>query len=84
MKNNLRNQKGEDQKSFLDFRMMSKIVINHWTWFLLSMLICITITYLYIRCTSPVYSVIAKILIKNDEGNKKNNLQNISDFSGSL
>ncbi len=80
MKNNLRNQKGEDQKSFLDYRMMSKIVINHWTWFLLSMLICITITYLYIRCTSPVYSVIAKILIKDDEGNKKNNLQNISDL----
>lgn len=70
----------EDFESFIDYRLLSKTIIRYWQWILLSIIVCLCISFLYLRYTPPVYRVIAKILVKDDEGNRKNNLQNITNL----
>ena len=70
----------EDGESFLDYRVLYKTITFHWQWILLSMIICLCIAFIYLRYTPPVYRVIAKILVKDDDGNRKNNLQNITNL----
>ena len=52
----------------LDFKKLIYIFLQYWPWFLLSVVICMLIGFLYIRYATPVYKVHAKILIKDDKG----------------
>src|SRR4051812_16117001 len=39
----------------------------HWRWFLLSIIVCLLLGFVYLRYNAPVYEVNATILIKDDK-----------------
>lgn len=74
-------QNGEE--SSFDFRTIFTMVVLNWQWFLLSILICLFSALIYLRYTSPVYSVSAKMLIKDEDQRRRNTnqmLANMRDF----
>lgn len=52
--------------SELSLRMIWVMLLLHWQWFLLSLVICLSGTYLYLRYKQPTYSSVVKVLIKED------------------
>lgn len=42
-------------------------VFDKWSWFLISIFICLLAAFLYIRYTPPVYQINAKLLVNDDE-----------------
>lgn len=45
---------------------LTSLILN-WKWYLLSLIICVGCAMVYLRYASPVYSVSAKMLIKDDD-----------------
>ena len=45
---------------------VTSLILN-WKWYLLSLIICVGCAMVYLRYASPVYSISAKILIKDDD-----------------
>ncbi len=73
-KNNVTNPEGvreNEELSFFNFRSLLQTFILNWQWFALSLIICLGITAIYLRYTTPRYSSMAKMLIK-DEDNPRN------------
>jgi tyrosine-protein kinase Etk/Wzc len=66
--NNL--QEADEQTSF-DFKTIYTIIILHWKWFVLSILFCLGTAYVYLRYTTPIYKASAKLLIKDDENQRR-------------
>lgn len=56
----------EEEQSSLNFQTIYTAFILNWKWFILSILICIGIGFLYLRYTTPVYNTMTKLLIKED------------------
>ena len=52
----------------LDFKKIIYTFLQYWPWFLGSIFICLLIAFLYLRYTTPVYTITSKILIKDDKG----------------
>ena len=42
-------------------------MLQFWPWFLLSLAICLTLAYLYLRYTNPVYNAAASIIVKDEK-----------------
>ena len=61
------NEKQEEEgSSGFDFRKIWSLVVLNWYWFILSMLACAAVAYVYLRYQRPVYQAAMKILIKDD------------------
>ncbi len=60
----------EQESSFLNIQFFAKTFLLNWQWILLSVFICLCVAFIYIRYTSPVYQVTAKLLVKEDDDNK--------------
>lgn len=45
----------------------------YWPWFVASIAICLTTTYIYLRYQQPVYNIKAAVLIKEQDATKNNN-----------
>jgi hypothetical protein len=56
----------EEQNNSLSLLSLVKTVLKSWKWLLLSILICLGLTVLYILVTQPVYQIESNILIKNE------------------
>ena len=41
--------------------------LRHWPWFVLSVLLCSTAAWLYLRYSTPIYEVSATLLVKDEE-----------------
>ena len=70
--NNLTNpevarESNNDELSFFNFRSLLQTFILNWQWFALSLIICLGITAIYLRYTTPRYSAMAKMLIKDED-----------------
>jgi len=59
----------ENAQSSFNFQKLYTIFILNWKWFVLSVVICLGMSYLYLRYKTPVYSTTAKLLVKDDNGN---------------
>lgn len=73
----------EEESSSLNFKTIYEAVILHWEWFLISIVFCLGISYLYLRYKTPTYSAYAKILVKDDNSNgyrRPQTLQNMTDL----
>lgn len=73
----------ESSNGFLTPQFFLKALVLNWQWFLLSVIICVGMAAVYLRYTAPVYQINAKMLIKDDQNNKRpsaNKLQNISNL----
>jgi tyrosine-protein kinase Etk/Wzc len=42
-------------------------MLSHWPWFVLSLAICLSLAYLYLRYTNPVYNAVASIIVKDEK-----------------
>ncbi len=55
------------EKSQVSLKQMLSRLIANWYWFIISLIICLLIGFLYIRYTSPTYATGSKILITEDK-----------------
>lgn len=70
-------QENETENSFLNLQFFIKSFLLNWQWIILSVFICLCVAVLYIRYTSPVYQISAKVLIKEDDMKMKRASNNI-------
>ncbi|MBP5339244.1 MAG: polysaccharide biosynthesis tyrosine autokinase [Prevotella sp.] len=73
----------QEQESSFDIKTIFALFILNWQWFALSMFIFVCGALLYLRYTSPVYQVSAKMLIKDEQNNRRSAnqmLANMQDF----
>jgi tyrosine-protein kinase Etk/Wzc len=64
------NQTSEiPQSSSFDIKHWALRILHLWPWFIVSISICVTIAYFYLRYTPPTYKAIASVLIKQGPEN---------------
>ena len=68
-------QEKEDESAIVVQLIYSKLILN-WKWFVLSLIVCLGMGYLYLRYTRPQYQATAKLLIKDDDQNKSRGMGN--------
>lgn len=56
----------EEESSFNIYEIIFKYLV-YWPWFVVSVIVCLGGAFLYMRYASPVYSVSAAVLIKEDD-----------------
>ncbi|MBO5613624.1 MAG: polysaccharide biosynthesis tyrosine autokinase [Prevotella sp.] len=61
---NLEEQE-EDGLGIFSIGFLYRTILLNWIWFVLSLVICLGIAAIYLRYTPPVYSVMAKVLVKS-------------------
>jgi len=62
----------EEEKDSLSLREQLDRYLVHWKWFLLAVILCLSIAYLYLRYTVPQYKSASTILVRDE---KKGGLQ---------
>ena len=81
------SQQQESLESSISLPDLLKLFLSHWRWFVLSLVICMSLGMLYLSITQPVYTRSTSILIKEDkDGASAGDLsafQNLGLFQGS-
>ena len=54
----------QEEKSAIDFQLIYSTLILNWKWFVLSLIVCLGMGYLYLRYARPQYQATAKLLIR--------------------
>lgn len=57
----------EQDELTIDYQALLQKCLTHWRWFAASVLACMTIAFIYIRYTTPVYNVTAGVLIQQKD-----------------
>lgn len=70
---------GEQNEKTIDIKAIFYLCLSHWYWFLISVVLALGVATFYLHKTVPVYTRIAKVLVKSDE--KGRSAINVSDFS---
>ncbi|MBR1484414.1 MAG: polysaccharide biosynthesis tyrosine autokinase [Prevotella sp.] len=72
----------EDERSSFDLLTVYTLIVLNWKWFLASIIIFVSAALLYVRYTDPVYSVAAKVLVKEESNNNssRNSLRYVQDL----
>ena len=65
------NQQDAEEQSALNFRTIYTILLLHWQWFIISLVLCLGVAFIYLRYTTPTYSAMVKMLIKDDESQSR-------------
>ena len=75
-----------DERKRADFsfqKVFTHVVLN-WQWYLLSLVICMSTAYIYLRYAQPIYRVSARMLVKDEDkkagSSVKQMLPNMEDF----
>ena len=61
----------QEEKSAIDFQLIYTNLILNWKWFILSLIVCLGLGYLYLRYATPAYQASTKVLIKDDDDSKR-------------
>ena len=61
----------QEEKSAIDFQLIYTNLILNWKWFVLSLIVCLSLGYLYLRYATPAYQASTKVLIKDDDDSKR-------------
>lgn len=61
----------QEEKSAIDFQLIYTNLILNWNWFVLSLIVCLGLGYLYLRYATPAYQASTKVLIKDDDDSKR-------------
>ncbi|MBO4825915.1 MAG: polysaccharide biosynthesis tyrosine autokinase [Prevotella sp.] len=67
----LENIQEEDEKSFFDLQAILMTLVLNWKWFVLSVLLCLGLAFLYLRYATPIYQATAKLLIKDENNSSR-------------
>ena len=72
----------QEEESSFDIRTIFTLIVLNWQWFLLSMFIFVCGALLYLRYATPTYQVSVKMLIKDEQNNRRggNQLANMQDL----
>ena len=57
----------EQDELTIDYQTLLRKFVKHWRWFVVSVLTCLIIAFVYIRYTAPVYNVSASVLIQQKD-----------------
>ena len=60
-------QEGPQKNSWFSLPNLFALLVLNWQWFLLSLIICLSASLLYLRYASPVYQVSGRLLVKDDK-----------------
>ncbi len=74
----------ETEESGFDFSTLWVSFLLHWQWFVVSVVLCLGLAFLYLRYKAPTYSVSAKVLIKDSEKSSKMDLSGLADLSAMM
>ena len=71
-----------EEGSSFDIRTIFTLVVLNWQWFILSMFIFVCGAALYVRYATPTYQMSVKMLIKEEQNNRRSNnmLANMQDL----
>lgn len=77
------NNQEEEEINISD---LLQLCLHNWKWFVLSVVICLTVAFLYLASTSPIYTRTATLLIEDDNKGKSaismtNEFQDLGLFS---
>ena len=61
------NVQPEEARSSFNFDKIYTAVVLNWQWFVLSILICLGLAFVYLRYTKPVYQANVRFLVKDDD-----------------
>ena len=75
------NGQSEEQDSEFDYRAIIDAVILHWHWFVISIVGCMVLAFLYLRYKAPVYSTWTEVLIKEDDPYSRMRSNGLADFT---
>jgi len=56
-----------EQEQSLNIQELLLKYLNYWPWFVGSVVACVAVAFLYLKMTTPIYSVSATIMIKDDK-----------------
>ena len=74
----LENVQNQEEKSAIDFQLIYTTLILNWKWFILSIILCLGLGYLYLQHAKPVFQTTTKVLIKDDDQSKRSGGMNSS------
>jgi capsular exopolysaccharide synthesis family protein len=57
----------EQNELIIDYQVLLRKCLKHWRWFVVSVLSCLIIAFVYIRYTAPVYNISASVLIQQKD-----------------
>ena len=72
-----------DEQSWFSFQNIFATLILNWQWFLLTMFIFLCGAFIYLRYTTPTYSVSARVLIKEDKNSRRSNTNMLASMQDS-
>ena len=75
---NPRLRKNKPEEEFNLYEILFKY-LAYWPWFVISVILCLCGTYMYLRYSTPVYSTSAKILIKEQDNYRSKSSTPMSD-----
>lgn len=61
----------ENESSLFNIQFIISTFVLNWKWFVLSLIICMSCTMIYLRYTTTTYSASAKFLIKENDGQSR-------------
>lgn len=85
MKDNKKIEQGSDsielkEENSFDMRTIFTLIVLNWQWFVVSMFIFVCGALIYLRYTTPVYQVSAKMLIKDEQSPRRSNGQMLANM----
>ncbi len=57
----------EEEGGGFDYRALFTMIILHWQWIVLSVVVCLAVTFVYLQSITPVYRVSTKLLVKDND-----------------
>lgn len=80
-------QHAEQEEVNINLKEIFNKLLDKWPWFILSIVICLLVAFLYSRYTPPTYQISAKILVNDDEkggglGSKSSGLMDLGGLLG--
>ncbi len=67
----------------IDIKRLFELLLNHWKWFVIAMLICFFIARAYLKYSIPVYEISSTLLIMEDKSKIDNALKELAFFNES-
>ncbi len=79
---NINHELYDEQPSNFDFKEFLFKCLMYWPWFIVSVIICMTGAWFYLRHTEPVYNISATVLIKDETkgGNVSSAMSELEDL----
>ena len=64
----MENSQVEEKEEVINIADLVQIVYANWKWYILSVIVCLGLAFLYLCCVNPIYERQASVLIKDEKG----------------